>query len=63
MEKASNDSKQSFSLMWCGSAAGEMMPPMVVYGKIKNLYENWIDGPPGSIFHSTNSGWFDSGPF
>ena len=27
MEKASNDSKQSFSLMWCGPAAGEMMPP------------------------------------
>ena len=41
VEKASNDSKQSFSLMCCGSATGEMMPPMVVYGKVKNLYENW----------------------
>ena len=36
MEKVSDDTKQSFSVMWCGSAAGHMLPPMVVYAS-KNV--------------------------
>ena len=62
VENVSNDSKQSFSVMWCGSASGRLLPPMVVYNA-KNVYENWTHGPPGSLFASTTSGWFDSGSF
>ena len=63
VEKVQDDTKQSFSVMWCGSAAGEMLPPTVVY-KAKNVYEHWTtDAPAGSTFMSTESGWFDSKSF
>jgi hypothetical protein len=45
-EKVQNTSKQATSVMLCGSAAGVMMPPMVVY-KALNLYTSWCErGPP-----------------
>ena len=59
VEKVSDGSKQSFSVMWCGNAVGEMLPPMVVY-KSQNIYENWTSGPRGTEFWCTDSGWFDS---
>ncbi len=44
--------------MFCGSAAGEMLPPMVVY-KALNLYTSWCErGPKGAIFACSKSGWF-----
>lgn len=36
-EKVMNTSKQSTSVMFSGTAAGEMLPPMVVY-KAQNIY-------------------------
>jgi hypothetical protein len=36
-EKVQNSSKECISVMFCGNAAGEMVPPMTVY-KAKNLY-------------------------
>ena len=51
-------SKQSFSVMFCGDAAGHFLPPMVVY-KAKNVYENWTKGGPTGkmilIFISLNN--------
>ena len=49
--------------MWCGSAAGDMLPPMVVY-KAKNLYSGWTNGKVhDSMYSATESGWFDSRTF
>ncbi len=51
--------KNSTSVMFCGSAAGEMLPPYVVY-KGANVYEAWSQrGPPGAVYSAMPSGWFD----
>ena len=53
----------SILVMWCGSAAGKCLPPMIVY-KAKNLYQGWVQGGlQGTIYDCTKSGWFDSGTF
>ena len=62
VEKVSDDSKQSFSVMWCGSVAGQMLPPTVVY-KAKHVYQNWTGGATGTSFMSSDSGWFNSHTF
>lgn len=49
--------------MVCGSAAGILLPPMVVY-KANNIYENWtVGGPPGALYDNSSSGWFDMNLF
>ena len=63
VETVRESSKQAFSVMWCGSASGELLPPMVVY-KAKNVYEGWEEnGPEGAVYDCTESGWFDSNSF
>ena len=47
------------SIMFCSSADGEFLPPMVVY---KGVYvqEEWKQGGPiGCQYTETKSGWFD----
>ena len=49
--------------MFAGTAAGVMLPPMVVY-KAANLYASWLDGgPPGTKYFCSESGWFDGFQF
>lgn len=49
--------------MVCGNAAGELLPPMVIY-KAAHLYENWrVGGPPGTLYDVTQRGWFDCRTF
>lgn len=44
----------------CGNAAGDLLPPYVVY-KAKGLWENWTEhGPKGCRYNATTSGWFDA---
>ncbi|KAJ8967342.1 hypothetical protein NQ314_002947 [Rhamnusium bicolor] len=43
VEGVQNHTRTSMSLMVCGSANGDLLPPMVVY-KAQNLYENWKIG-------------------
>ena len=50
-----NHSKTSISVMFCGNATGEFIPPMVVY-KSEYCYENWTTG-------DYNNRWFDSRMF
>lgn len=58
-----NETKSCISLMICGSAAGQLMPPFVVY-KAKFMYSSWRKGgPKGTRYASTLSGWFDSNTF
>ncbi len=63
VEKVQNTSKQCISIMFCGSADGFLLRPMVVY-KAKNLYLTWCQGgPEGTEYSCTPSGWFDSFEF
>jgi hypothetical protein len=59
VETVMNTSKQTISVMFCGSAAGQVMPPMVVY--TKHMYDEWKRyGPKGAVYASSDSGWFGS---
>lgn len=60
-EQVMNTSKLSYSLMFCCNAAGQMLPPMVVYANKKgSVYNNWIKGGPrGTAYAATPTGWFN----
>ena len=63
VERKMQHSKGAISIMYCGSAAGQFLSPMVVY-KAANCYIEWTYGsPPGTLFDSSKSGWFDSRTF
>lgn len=63
VERVQEHSKSSISIMFCGTAEGQLIPPMVVY-KSKHLYDNWtLGGPPGTIYRNSSSGWFDMNLF
>lgn len=49
--------------MFCGSAAGKLLPPYVVH-KAAHIYEQWQEGGPnGTKYDKSPSGWFDSVTF
>ena len=59
-ERSMHHSKSSTSLMFAGSATGELLPVYVVY-KADNLWTTWTQGgPPGTRFNRSKSGWFDN---
>lgn len=58
-----NHSKACISLMLCGNAAGDILPPYIVY-KSKHLWDSWkVGGPKGTMYDNAPSGWFDSHTF
>ena len=61
VERTVEHSNDSTSIMFCGNANGEYLPPMLVYKcQSGNVYEGWIEGgPQGAEYASTKSGWFD----
>ncbi len=62
-ERVMNNSKACTSIMFCGSASGELLPVYVVY-KAQHVYRNWISGgPPHARYACTKSGWFDGDTF
>ena len=62
-ERVRNSSKQSISIMVCGSATGELLPVMVIY-KAGNVYTSWCErGPKGTVYSCSKSGWFDEFQF
>ena len=42
-EKVMDSSKVAFSVMFAGSAKGDLLPPYVVYKSV-HLYNQWIEG-------------------
>jgi hypothetical protein len=59
-EQVRDFTKTAISVMFCGSAAGVLLPPYVVY-KGANVYESWsTGGPKGTVYNSSASGWFDT---
>jgi hypothetical protein len=62
-ERIMNATKSAVSLMFCGSADGEMLPPYVVY-KSESMWSTWTEGgPTGTRYNRSKSGWFDSSCF
>ena len=62
-EKILNNSKSCTSLMFCGSAAGQILPVYVAY-KALNVYRHWIErGPPNAKYSCSKSGWLNNGTF
>lgn len=58
-----NASKTSISVMFSGSAAGELLPPYVVY-RANKMWTTWTEnGPKGCRYNSSSSGWFDASIF
>ena len=56
MENVKDHSKTSISVMWCGNAAGDCLPPMIVY-KAQTIYESWVKGGhKGTVYQCTKSG-------
>lgn len=64
-EQIKNSSKEAFSIMFCCSADGHMLPPMVVYKSTTGtVYEIWCEGgPEGATYAASQSGWFDMSKF
>jgi hypothetical protein len=64
-EKVQNHSKTSFSVMFCCSAAGDILPPMTVYKSgTGSVYKSWcLEGPEGSVYAANKSGYFDMEKF
>ena len=51
--------KSSVSDMFAGDAAGEFLPPMVVY-KLESIDKKLVmGGPVNSVYDCTKNGWFD----
>lgn len=62
-ERICNSSKTSISIMMCGSTGGELLPPNVVYRSGK-MWDLWTEnGPSGTRYNNTASGWFDANIF
>lgn len=60
VENICNHSKSAVSLMFSGSAAGTLLPVYVVY-KAENMWSTWTEnGPEGTRYNRTKSGWFDA---
>jgi hypothetical protein len=59
-ERIQNYSKGSISIMFAGTATGELLPSYVVY-KAANLWNTWTTGgPPKTRYNRSKSGWFDA---
>lgn len=64
-EQVMNHSKLNYTVMYCCSAAGLMLPPMVVYKSINStVYTTWCQGgPPNTVYAATKTGWVDMSKF
>lgn len=62
-ETIRNASKTSISVMFCGSASGELLPPCVVH-RASHMWTTWTEnGLKGCRYNATKSGWFDAAIF
>jgi len=58
-----NLTKTSYTVNYCCNAAGQYLPPFVIY-KNKTIYPSWTeDGPPGTKYTVSPSGWMESCQF
>lgn len=58
-EQVKNHGKEAITVMFCGSAAGDILPPFVIY-KAKHMYESWrVGGPDNAKYAVSAHGWID----
>jgi hypothetical protein len=61
-----NNEKTMYTVAMCCNAAGQYLPPFVVY-KSKNLYDQWTgvdnSGPDGAAYSCSESGWMEFDTF
>ena len=59
-ERVMNATKSATSIMFAGTASGELLVPYVVY-KAESLWETWREGGPrGCRYNRSKSGWLDA---
>ena len=51
------------SLLWCVSAAGLPLPPMVIYAKCFPGGHYRFDSPDDALYAKSNSDWIDTDEF
>ncbi|KAJ8884827.1 hypothetical protein PR048_011023 [Dryococelus australis] len=57
-DRVRSTSQTSTSIMCAATASGYMLPPFAVY-KAQNVYDLWImEGPNGTRYSCSSSGWF-----
>lgn len=62
-ERIRNYTRTGTSVMFAGTASGQLLPPYVVY-KAMNQWNSWVaGGPTGARFNCTKHGWFDGATF
>lgn len=62
-ERILNSTKSFISIMFSGTPSGHLLPPYVVYRAV-HLYDTWMEeGPPGTLYNRTTSGWFEACSF
>lgn len=54
-----NSTKSAVSIIFAATAVGELLPPYDVY----KADDFMINGPPGTRYNRTKSGWFDGSTF
>ena len=61
--KSATAGKTNYSVLVCGSAAGDLMPPYTIF-KGKHLYNSWTKGGPvGAGYGVSSSGWMETANF
>lgn len=59
-ERVVNSTKTAISIMYAGTADGQVLPEYVVY-KADHMWDSWTqNGPVGARYNRSRSGWFDS---
>lgn len=62
-ERIINHSKGNITVMFAGTAEGEILPPYIVY-KSQHLWASWCEGgPKDARYNRSRSGWMDSDNF
>lgn len=62
-ERIRNSTKSCFTVVFCGSASGNFLPPYVIM-KGSQKWSDWIYGAPkGTRLNTSQSGWIDANLF
>ncbi|XP_050516653.1 uncharacterized protein LOC126891519 [Diabrotica virgifera virgifera] len=62
-ERVVNSTKTAISLMFAGTADGQLLPEYTVY-KADHMWDSWTQGGPvGARYNRSKSGWFDAACF
>jgi hypothetical protein len=62
-ETGGGSGREMITILGCGSAAGDRLPPYILY-KGKHLYSTWtFNGPVGAVYSCSESGWMERSNF